>query len=88
MHGHHLTSASPAHGVGDYYYALNQGSSGEAARYLFKRALREVCTRFHLRHPWWIPVKLTGELRAVIWAIQLERDGPRLITSDQCALRP
>ncbi len=69
--GSHLTSASPLHGVGDYYYALKCGRGLERFLYMLRRPFREVLTRFHLRHPWWIPVKFVGELRALIVAFQL-----------------
>ncbi len=71
--GSHLTSASPVHGVGDYYFAMLHGRPLEAARYMARRMVREVCTRFHLRHPWWIPVKLVGEVRAAAWALRKVR---------------
>ncbi len=74
--GSHLNSASPVHGVGDYYFALRQGISGPMLRYLLRRPIREVCTRYHLRRPWWIPVKLLGELRAMLMALQLLARGP------------
>jgi GT2 family glycosyltransferase len=77
VHGNHLTSSSPAHGVGDYYFALRHGSPGESLPYILQRPFREVCTRFHLGHPWWIPAKLTGEVRAFLWAVRLARAGPR-----------
>jgi len=64
--GSHLTSASPAHGFGDYYYAFRHGTAAEAWRYSGRRIIGEVRTRFHLRHPWWIPVKLLGEFRAMV----------------------
>lgn len=76
--GDHLRSANPAHGVGDYYYALQHGRSGQFCKYATWRIFREVSTRFHLRRPWWIPVKFLGELRAVLWAIQMSRRGPKL----------
>jgi len=38
-----------------------------------------VCTRFHLSHPWWIPVKFIGELRAIVLAYRLHKAGPCLI---------
>lgn len=75
--GSHLTSASPVHGVGDYYYALRCGRRWERVAYMARRPLREVCTRFHLRHPWYIPVKVAGELRALWWAFRLYRAGPK-----------
>lgn len=77
--GSHLSSASPAHGVGDYYFALRTEGGLERLAYVARRPLREVVTRFHLRHPWFIPVKLLGELRALLWARQLARRGPRLL---------
>jgi GT2 family glycosyltransferase len=77
--GSHLTSASPMHGIGDYYYALRRGLSPATLAYLFRRPVREVLTRFHLRHPWWIPVKLFGELRAMGMAIGLRLRGPNLL---------
>jgi GT2 family glycosyltransferase len=77
--GSHLTSASPAHGVGDYYFALQRGVTLGALSYLLRRPFREVATRFHMRHPWWIPVKTVGELLAFLWALGLSAKGARLI---------
>ena len=77
--GNHLASASPNHGVGDYYFAMLQGWSTETAAYMAWRMIREVATRFHLRHPWYIPVKLLGEMRAIRWASQLKRQGQALL---------
>lgn len=84
--GSHLTSASPLHGVGDYYYALRCGQGWERFWYMLRRPFREVRTRYHLRHPWWIPVKFVGELRALLLAIRLYRRGQRwvsLLSSDK-----
>jgi len=77
----HLKSMSPEHGVGDYYFALRCARGLDRWRYVFRRPLREVLTRFHLKHPWWIPVKLIGEMRALLWACRLVRQGPRLMAS-------
>jgi len=77
--GSHLTSASPLHGVGDYYYALRCGRGWERLVYMVRRPFREVRTRFHLGHPWWIPVKFIGELRALALALRLFRKGPKLL---------
>ncbi|QDV82990.1 glycosyltransferase family 2 protein [Planctomycetes bacterium TBK1r] len=75
--GDHLTSASPRHGIGDHYYAmLHAESAAEAATYCARRIFREVRTRFHLTHPWWIPVKLLGEVRAYLAARRLASQGP------------
>ncbi len=79
IQGNHLASASPRHGVGDYYFAMRHGVSSEVAWYCLRRMIREVCTKFHLRHPWFIPVKLLGELRAFLWACRLVQQGPALL---------
>lgn len=79
--GSHLTSASPDHGVGDYYFALRHAAGVQRWGYIVKRPLREVATRFHARHPWWIPVKLLGEGRAFVRAVQLYRGRPVLLGS-------
>ena len=72
--GNHLTSASPRHGVGDHYYAFLHASTPiEAWVYCLRRIFREVRTKFHLTHPWWIPVKLLGETRALFAARKLVR---------------
>ena len=77
--GNHMTSASPVHGVGDYYYALCCGKNPDKWSYICKRPFREIRTKFHLLHPWWIPVKIVGELRALRMALQLNRRGPKYI---------
>lgn len=79
--GSHLTSASPYHGQGDYYFALRQGICLPTFRFILRRPFREIRTRFHLRHPWWIPIKLIGELRAFFLALRLFLRGPKLIQS-------
>lgn len=81
--GNHMASASPLHGQGDYYFALRRGVCFATLRYILCRPLREVRTRFHLSHPWWIPVKAVGELRALALAVSLFRRGARLVTCDR-----
>jgi len=80
--GSHLTSASPLHGVGDYYYALKHGKGWDRFRYIARRPFREVSTRFHLRNPWWIPVKWVGECRALAMAVRLHRRARRTGPAD------
>jgi len=75
----HLTSSSPEHGVGDYYFAMRQIQGVACWQYVLRRLFREVRTKFHLRHPWWIPVKLLGEVRAIRLAQKLIRKGPMLL---------
>lgn len=77
----HLTSASPEHGVGDYYFAMKHSRGLERWRYVTKRLFREVRTKFHAIHPWWIPVKLLGEIRAIRLALHLVRQGPVTVDS-------
>jgi len=79
---HHLTSMSPEHGVGDYYFALKCSLGWERFCYMMKRPFREIRTKFHLKHPWWIPVKFVGEIRAMVQAIRLYRQGPKLLPTN------
>jgi GT2 family glycosyltransferase len=78
-YGNHLTSPSPMHGVGDYYFALRHGFNSETLQYILRRPLREISTKFHLKNPWWIPVKFLGEIRALLLAMKLYKQGPKLI---------
>jgi len=75
--GDHKTSASPAHAFGDYYFALNH--SRAYWRYVLRRLRKNVLTRFHARHPWTIPAKMAGEIRGMLLARRLRRQGPRLL---------
>jgi GT2 family glycosyltransferase len=75
--GDHRTSPSPMHSVGDYYFARHNVEQFWA--YVARRLLRNVATRYHLRHPWTIPSKLTGEMRGLALALLLSRDGRRLL---------
>ena len=79
-YGVNVRSASPMHGVGDYYFALRCRGRLSSMLYILRRPFREVCTSFHLRHPWWIPVKLVGEMRALILGVRLACRGPRCVT--------
>jgi hypothetical protein len=79
--GSHLTSMSPVHGIGDCYFALRTGQGLEKWGYLARKPFREVRTKFHLRHPWWIPVKFVGELRALAAALRLSANPPSLASS-------
>lgn len=81
-HGSHLTSADPAHGLGDYYFALREGRGRERWTYVLRRPLRQVWARFYLRRPWFLPVRLLGELRAAAGAWRRHAAGPRLLRPD------
>lgn len=68
MWGDHRTSASPAHSMGDYYFARKHVPA--FWRYVARRLRNNILTRFHLRHPWTIPGKLIGELRGLFRALR------------------
>ena len=80
--GSHLTSASPRYGVGDCYYAFRHGQGWGLFTYLLRKPFREVRTRFHLRHPWYIPIKFIGELRALAAAWRLAKRPGKLIFAE------
>ena len=83
--GGHLTSSSPAHPVGDYYFAYLESRGWARMRYVSRRLVREVSTRFHARHPWWIPVKLVGEIRGLLLARRLYREKSEQERVERCA---
>ena len=68
MWGDHRTSPSPAHSMGDYYFARRHVPS--FWRYVARRLRNNIATRFHLRHPWTIPAKVVGELRGLVRALR------------------
>lgn len=68
MWGDHRTSPSPAHSMGDYYFARRHVSAFWP--YVLRRLRKNVLTRFHMRRPWTIPGKLIGEMRGLIAALR------------------
>jgi GT2 family glycosyltransferase len=68
MWGDHRTSASPAHSMGDYYFARRHIPAFWS--YVARRLRNNIVTRFHLRHPWTIPGKVVGELRGLVRALR------------------
>ncbi|HYO76360.1 MAG TPA: glycosyltransferase [Thermoanaerobaculia bacterium] len=70
MWGDHRTSPSPAHSMGDYYFARRHVP--EFWPYVAQRLRKNVLTRFHLTHPWTVPGKLIGELRGLVRALRTE----------------
>ena len=76
-HGDHRRSAAPAHSAGDYYFAL--WHIGSFRRYALRRFVRNVFTKWHLRHPWTLPGKVAGEVRGYLLAKRLYRRGRRLM---------
>lgn len=79
--GDHRKTANPEPSVGDYYFALREGRGLAGLAYCARRPLRQAATRFHLARPWWIPVKLLGELRGWLWALRLWSQPPRLLSA-------
>ncbi len=81
--GSHLTSISPVYGAGDYYYAFRCARGMERLKYILKRPFREIRTKFHLKHPWYIPVKLIGEFRALSGSIGMSAKQPVFMEAKQ-----
>lgn len=75
--GSHLTTITPAHSVGTYYYILQSQEAG--IKDIFKRAVTAIATRHHLKRPWWIPVSLIAELSGFMAAVLLKMRGARYI---------
>lgn len=69
--GCHQTSARPEHSVGDYYFAFLEGRGAEVVTYPVRRFLQETLSRFHRKHPWYIPAKALGEVRGFLLAARL-----------------
>lgn len=80
-YGRHLTTTSPSHAVGAYYYLLRAQRVRHRAGGMFMRLIRSVRTRHHLLHPWWIPGTLVAELWGFLWALRLYLAGPQLMGS-------
>lgn len=79
-YGDHLRTASPGHAVGLFYFLLRTRPSGWWHE-LVRAPFRAVMTRFHLRHPWWIPPALLAQFTGLAWALLLAARGPALIRS-------
>jgi len=75
-HGDHRRTTSGTHSAGDYYFAL--WHVRPFGRYAMRRFIRNVATRWHLRHPWFIPAKIIAEARGYALAKRLHRRGRRL----------
>jgi len=80
-YGEHLTTISPGHSVGSYYYMLVARDVSGRFRKFLSSPFSAFSTRFHLKHPWWIPVTFVAELGGMCWALWLRMQGPKLISS-------
>jgi len=76
-YGEHLTTLSPGHSVGAYYYLLRSSLAERRVFEFVGRLFRSVMTRHHLRRPWWIPITFLAELAGMLWALGLHARGPR-----------
>jgi GT2 family glycosyltransferase len=75
-HGDHRRTTAGTHSAGDYYFAL--WHVRPFAPYAIRRFVHNVATRWHLRHPWFIPAKIIAEVRGYALARKLYRRGRRL----------
>jgi len=76
--GDYLATWKPDHAVGAYYYFLRTGS-GFA---FFLRPILSIATKYHLSHPWQIPLSLLAEFRGMLWALKLFCGGPRYVDTN------
>ena len=77
--GEHLTTVRPDHAVGAYYFIFRTEHGAQKQTSVLRRLVRAAATRHHLRQPWWIPLTLVAEFRALRMAARLARNGPALI---------
>lgn len=87
-HGHLLTTMSPNHAVGKYYFALRTMPRLRCLGEFVWQPFRAVMTRHHLRKPWWIPASFLAEVRGIVKAISLWWQGPRYVVLPDGASRP
>jgi glycosyltransferase involved in cell wall biosynthesis len=87
MYGKHPTTLQPSHAVGRYYELLRTRPLPAALGAAAVALVRSVCSRFHLQHPWWIPLTAQAELRGLAWALALHARGSVLL-SDRQISRP
>jgi len=85
-YGEHLSTIKPDHAVGRYYYRFCTQSFSQALAGSLADLGRSVRTRYHLRHPWWIPLTLLAEIRGFFWALNLHSRGPALLPSERTRL--
>lgn len=74
-----LTSASPVHSQGEYYFILRESHGRQRLGWILRRLLGSVKARFYVTRPWWLPFRILGELRGLSAAARKYREGPRLI---------
>lgn len=78
-YANHLTSLSPVHSFGDYYFSLLQGQGLDRVSFVFKRFVTSVLAKFYVVKPWYIPIRLIAEIRGLKMAIKVKKTGQKLI---------
>jgi len=81
-HENFLTSSSPVHSEGDYYYALVRGRGWERVMYCASRLFGSTVARFYLFKPWYLPFRLLGEIRGLLSALKAKRSGQFLLNNN------
>ena len=81
--GDHRKTIRPSHSVGRYYYMLVVANQPQRWLNFITSPFKSCLTKFHLSHPWWIPVTLIAEFSGMVWAIFLSIKGQQLITHRQ-----
>ena len=77
--GQHYKTIKPGHSVGRYYYLLVVKNQQNRWFRFFTFPFRTSITRFHLKHPWWIPITILSELAGLFWALILFFKGQKLV---------
>lgn len=78
-YGDHLRTIRPSHSVGRYYYLLVALDVHQRIFKIVSSPISSVLTRFHLSHPWWIPLTFFAEIQGLLWALWLRLKGRRLL---------
>ena len=78
-HANYLISSKPVHSFGDYYFALLFGEGGSKYKYIVSRLFLSVCAKFYVRRPWYIPLRLAGEVRGLFKALECVKQGQKLL---------
>lgn len=84
--GEHLTTMSPDHSIGRYYYNFQTCRIHQAIIKSFQDLVRSITTRHHLKRPIWIPFTLIAEVRGFLWALLLWNSGNGRIRGEKINL--
>ncbi len=84
-YGLRMQTAKPAHTIGNYYYLFTAKHVYKRWRKILFLPFRSVTTRFHLTHPWWIPLSFFAEISGMAWAFWKVLHGPKHIEAHRIA---